>query len=90
MPQTIIGQSRLIDVDYVANMLRSLAPPHIDKNKVNWWANAERAIELAKNEAAKNGGSIASAELMSSQIFGWALEERIGLMRASESQRAGV
>jgi hypothetical protein len=83
MSQTIIGQSRLIDVDYVANMLRSLAPPRIDKNNVNWWANAERAIELAKNEAGKNGGSIASAEIMSSQIFGWALEERIRLMRGA-------
>jgi recombinational DNA repair protein RecT len=84
MLQTIIGQSGLIDVDYIAGMLRSLAPRQIDKDKVNWWAKAERAIELAKNEAAKNGGSIASAELLSSQIFEWAMSERIELMRASK------
>jgi hypothetical protein len=87
MPQTIIGQSALIDVDYVAGMLRNLAAPHIDRENVNWWATAERAIELAKNEAAKNGGSIASAEQMSSQIFDWALSERIALMRAAETSR---
>ena len=87
MPQTIIGQSRLIDVDYVAAMLRGLAPPDIDRENVNWWATAERAIELAKSEAAKNGGSIASAEQMSSQIFDWAIRERIALMRAAEPAR---
>jgi hypothetical protein len=87
MPQTIIGQSRLVDVDYVAAMLRSLAPPQIDRETVNWWSTAERAIERAKNEAARNGGSIASAEQMSSQILDWAISDRIAIMRAAETAR---
>ena len=85
MPQTIIGQNGLIDVEHVAGMLRSLAPSTIDASKVDWRANAERAISFAKSEVAKSGGLLASAEQLSALIFDWALDERIRLMRATES-----
>jgi hypothetical protein len=84
MPQTILGQIGLIDVDHVASMLRALAPSNINANNVDWRAKAKRAISLAKTEAAKSGGSVASAEQMFMLIFNWAIDERLVLTRASQ------
>jgi len=81
MRRTIIGQDGLIDVEHIANMLRSLALPQIDIRNVNWWSKAEQEIEDAKKEAAKNGGSIASEEQIFMRIFERAVAERGTLAR---------
>jgi hypothetical protein len=79
--QTIIGQDGLIDVEQVANMLRSLALPQSLRRNVNWRSKAEQEIEGEKKEAAKNGGSIASAEQIFMRIFERAVAERDTLTR---------
>jgi len=89
MPQTIIGQNGLFEIDYVASMLRALlfsaiARSNIDANSVDWRAIAERVISNARAEAAKSGGSVASAEQMFMLIFNWAIDERLVLTRASQ------
>jgi hypothetical protein len=76
MRRTIIGIDGLIDVEHVADMLRSLALPQINRRNVNWWSKAEQEIEDANNEAAENGGSIASAEQIFMRIFRRAIDER--------------
>jgi hypothetical protein len=81
MQQTFIGQNGLIDVEQVANMLRSLALAQTDRGPRNWRSKAEQEIEFAKKEAAKNGGSIASAEQMFMLIFERAVDERDRLTR---------
>jgi NifU-like protein involved in Fe-S cluster formation len=85
MPQIIFGQTELIDIEHVAEMLRALAPSNIDTSSVDWRTNAERAIAHAKTEAGKRGGSLASAEQMSMLIMNWAIDERLALTRASQS-----
>jgi hypothetical protein len=82
MRRTIIGQDGLIDVEHIANMLRSLALPQVDIRKVNWWSKAEQEIENAKKEAAKVDGSIASAEQIFMRIFERAVAERGTFTRA--------
>jgi hypothetical protein len=74
--RTIIGQDGLIDVGHVADMLRSLAPPRINKRNVNWWSKAEQEIEDAKKGVAQNGDSIVSPEQVFMRIFERAVDER--------------
>ena len=89
MRRTLIGQDGLIDVEQVANMLRSLAPPQIDGRNVNWRWKAEQEIEFANKEAATNVGSIASAEQMFMRIFEGAVAEQGTFTRAlSDAQEA--
>ena len=76
MRRTVIGQDGLIDVEHVADMLRSLALPQINRRNVNWWSKAEQEIDDANKEAEKNGDSIASAEQIFMRIFERAVDER--------------
>jgi len=76
MRRTIIGNDGAIDVEHIADMLRSLALPQVNRRNVNWWSKAEKEIEDAKKEAAENGGSIASAEQIFLRIFERAIGER--------------
>lgn len=80
MRQTLIGHDDLIDIEQIANMLRSLALPAIGGGNQNWRSKAEREIEGAKGEAARNGGSIASAEQIFMWIFERAVAERCNLL----------
>ena len=57
-------------------MLRSFALPQINRRNVNWWSKAEQEIRDANDEAATNGGSIASAEQIFMRIFRRAIDER--------------
>jgi len=84
MPQTIIGQNGLINVDNVASVLRALLSSYINANNVDWRAIAERVIYRAKTEVAKSGGSVTSEEEIFMLIFNWAIDERVVLTRASQ------
>ena len=83
MRQTIIGHDGLIEVEQIANMLRSLALPLIDGRNVNWRSKAEQEIEVAIKEVSKDDGSIASAEQIFMRIFKRAVDERSTLKRLS-------
>lgn len=83
MRRTIIGHDGLIDVEHIADMLRSLALPQVNRRKVDWWSKAEQEIEDVKREAAKNDGSMVSAEHIFMRIFERAVDERGTLTRMS-------
>lgn len=74
MLRTILGKNELIDVEHVANVLRTLARHNVATTKEHWRATAEWAILWAREEAEKKGGSTASAEDLFMLIFNRAVD----------------
>ena len=79
MPFKFTGNNYVIGEEYIANMLRALAPRTVDVTTVNLRANARHAILFAATEETKYGCTLISSESVFNRIFNWALDERTRL-----------
>ena len=76
----IIGQINLIRVDHIAGMLQALTPWNVGTTDADRRRSAQQETSRAIGQAERNGGTIAAAEDIFTEIFNRALDERSRLM----------